>query len=349
MEIDLIISKLITNVIILFIMMIPGFVLKKTNMIQDGFGKGLSNLVLNIAQPALILLAYIGCDERDILRDGIVVFILSVIVHAVFSGAALCLFKKYPDGRRRLLRLATIFSNAAFMGIPLVSAIYAGTPYAGRATIYASIYNITFNIFLWSLGVFICTENRDDNCDGVLDPHIIEKRKASSPLKALYHPATLAAVIGIVILAADLTHRAPSVFADDSVLVSSLDMLRGLVAPLSMTVIGIRLADMKLDGVLKDTGMYLALAMRHIVLPLAVVGIIILLKLAGVPVSETVFNVTVILASAPAASSATMFAEKFDCDAMYISRTVVISTVISVVTMPLILSVASLLFKAVSV
>ncbi len=345
MDIGFIIPKLITNVAILFVMMIPGIILKKFNMIPQGFGKGISNLVLNIAQPALILFAYLNCNDRDILKDSLIIFLLSVLAHIIFAVVAMCFFKKYPDGKKRLLRIVMIFSNAAFMGIPLISAIYQDTPFAGRAAIYASIYNITFNLFLWSLGVFICTNNRDDNNDGILDEHILQKKKSASPLKALYHPATIAAAIGIIALVLDLKNKVPSLFGDASLLNDSLEMLKGLVAPLSMVVIGIRLADINFKGFLNDKGMYIALALRHIVLPLALVGAIAILKAAGLPISNEVFIITVILAAAPAATSATMFAEKFDCDAMYVSRIVTASTIISIATMPVVLLIGSYIFN----
>ena len=113
-------------------------------------------------------------------------------------------------------------------------------------------------------------------------------------------------------------------------------MLKNLVAPLSMVVIGLRLADMDFKGLLKDKDMYLFILLRHILLPLASLGIV---KLVGfiLPVSYAVEMVIVIMAAAPAASSATMFAEKYDCDAAYVSRLVTVSTLLSIVTMPLIL------------
>jgi predicted permease len=113
-------------------------------------------------------------------------------------------------------------------------------------------------------------------------------------------------------------------------------MLKGLVAPLSMVVIGLRLADMKFDGMLKDKYMYLFLALRHVILPLAVVGVV---KLAGlfITIDPVVGMVCVILAAAPAATSATMFAEMYDCDANYVSRLVTVSTLLSILTMPVIL------------
>jgi len=240
---------------------------------------------------------------------------------------AMCCFKKSPDSARRMLRFATIFSNAAFMGIPLISAVLEDS-FPG-ATVYASIYNITFNLFLWSLGVYICTDGRDENKNTIEDDveHI---KHGASPLKALYHPVTIAAVIGLVFFLLPIEGYVPGLITE------SFTMLKNLVAPLSMVVIGLRLADMSFKGIFSDRDMYIFLALRHIILPLASVGVV---KLAGlvVDIPEVVKMVIVIMAAAPAATSATMFAEKYDCDADYVSRLVTVSTLISIVTMPLVL------------
>lgn len=319
--------KVIYNVALLFIMMLPGILMKKCGLSVDGFGKGISNLVLYIAQPALIFMAYLRPYDEEILLNSVYVFILSVIVHALFAVVAMLSYKKAPDAMRRMLRFATIFSNAAFMGIPLISAVLEDT-YPG-ATVYASIYNITFNLFLWSLGVYICTDKRDANENGIEDDveHI---KHGASPLKALYHPVTIAAVIGLVFFILPINDYVPSIANE------AFTMLKNLVAPLSMVVIGLRLADMDFKGILGDKYMYLFLALRHIILPLAALGVI---KLAGliVPVAPVVEMAVVIMAAAPAATSATMFAEMYDCDAGYVSRLVTVSTLISIVTMPLII------------
>ncbi|MBQ8303290.1 MAG: AEC family transporter [Clostridia bacterium] len=319
--------KVIYNVALLFIMMIPGILLKKCHLSTDGIGKGISNLVLYIAQPALIFLAYLRPFDREILINSAYVLVLSVVVHVIFSVVAMNCYRKSPDGARRMLRFATIFSNAAFMGIPLISAVLEDS-YPG-ATVYASIYNITFNLFLWSLGVYICTDKRDVNENGVEDDeeHI---KQGASPLKALYHPVTIAAAIGLVFFILPIEIYVPGLLTE------SFTMLKNLVAPLSMVVIGLRLADMDFKGIFKDKDMYIFLLLRHILLPLASLGVI---KLVGllIDIPTVVEMVVVIMASAPAATSATMFAEKYDCDANYVSRLVTVSTLISIVTMPLIL------------
>ena len=326
------VASVIYNVGLLFLLMIPGIILKKAKMIPDGFGKGLSNLVLYIAQPALIFLAYIKPFDVNILINSVYVLVFSVIAHALFAAVALMLFKGAVDSKRRMLRFATIFSNAAFMGIPLIGAVLEDQ-FPG-ATLYASIYNITFNLFLWSLGVRICTQNRDIDNDGI-DDHVEAKAEGASIVKALLHPVTIAAAIGLVFFIFPITNYIPEVVW--SLVSDTATHLKNLVAPLSMIVIGLRLPDIKFRGMEKDKYMYLFLALRHLLLPLAVVAVLKLAGLTGLNIHPAVAPVVLILASAPAASSATMFAEKYDCDATYVSRLVTVSTLLSIVTMPLIL------------
>ena len=345
---DKIIFGLIFNVAVLFVMLIPGIVLKKCKLVPDGFGKGISNLVLYIAQPILIVSAYTSCQSRfeDIWVNAVAVFILSVIAHAIFAAAALLLFRKAPDSRRRMLRMTTIFANAAFMGIPLIELVCGS-----ECAIYASIYNITFTLFLWPLGVYLCTRREGEDMDGDGDSDVADEliaahratKKELSLLKVLLHPVTIASVIGVTLLACgantaiavELAKPEPNAIVD--LLVSCMTMIKGLVAPLSMVVIGLRLADISFEGFFNDVHMYVFLALRHAILPLAVLGVCKLAILMGLPISDDVLTVTMILAALPAASSATMFAEKYDCDAAYVSRLVAISTILCIATIPLVM------------
>lgn len=322
------IVDIIYNVGIFFVMMLPGVILKLTKLSVDGLGKALSNIVLYIAQPALVLSAYLMDFSKDTLFNIIAVFILSVVTHLIFTGVTLLMYRRAKDSARRMLRFATIFSNAAFMGIPLIEAVLSK-----EATLYATIYNITFNLFLWTLGVHICTANRDYDGDGTLDKDIEIKHKSEASIKkALLHPITIAAVIGLVLFFFSAKSYVP-VFVIDC-----LDRIKALVAPLSMIILGLRIADLKLKGLFNDLYMYIMLAMRHLVLPLIVIGVMKLTVLVGIPISEVVQKVTVILAATPVATSATMFAEKYDCDSVYVSKLVAVSTILSIVTIPLLVA-----------
>ena len=322
-----VVLKLLYNVALLFIMMLPGFILKKCRLSTDGLGKGLSNLVLYVAQPALVFMAYVRPFDKSILLNALMVFIFSIVAHVIFSVVAMLSYKKAPDAMRRMLRFATIFSNAAFMGIPLVDAVLGG-----EATLYATIYNITFNLFLWSLGVHICTSDRDYDGDGTIDKDIEEYHKSQvSFKKALLHPVTIAAALGLLAFFFSAGNYIPDIVSE------SLTMLKNLVAPLSMIVIGLRLGDIDFRGFWKDKNLWIFILLRHLALPVIVFAIMRLIVLVGLSISTDVMTVVLLMASAPAATSATMFAEKYDCDAVYVSKIVAISTILCIATMPIII------------
>ena len=337
-----IIGDLIMNVAILFLMMVPGIILKKCKLVGADFGKGISNLILYIAQPVLVFYAYLSFEGTflDIWQNILTVFLLSILAHVLFCVVAIPVFKKAPEARAKMLRLTTIFSNAAFMGIPLIEILLGA-----ENAIYASIYNITFNLFLWTLGVHLCTHEPGTDFDGDGDSDLADTLKsakhhanaAGAAKKVLLHPVTLASVLGLVCLVlgvntALLAQCHLSIFSD------SLFMIKNLVAPLSMVVIGLRVPDIRLSGMLRDIYMYIFLVLRHLALPGVLLLIMKFMMLIGVPISEGVALTTLILASTPSATSATMFAEKYDCDAPYTSRLVIISTLLSILTMPLLVA-----------
>ncbi len=336
-------TKLIEQVAILFLMMVPGILLKKCKLVGVDFGKGISNLILYIAQPILVFYSYLNFEGTfaDIWQNILMVFSLSILAHLIFCVIAIPVFKKAPDAKRKMLRLATIFSNAAFMGIPLIDNILGA-----ENAIYASIYNITFNLFLWTLGVHLCTHKEGQDYDGDGDSDLSDTlasashhiKKGGSLLKVLLHPVTLASILGLVCLIFGV--NAPLLKEIHlGVLTETLVYIKGLVAPLSMVVIGLRIPDIQWKGALRDFYMYIFLTLRHLALPLLFLAVAKLLCLIGLPISNEVFLTALILASTPSATSATMFAEKYDCDAPYTSRLVIASTLLSILTMPLVVSI----------
>jgi predicted permease len=321
--------KLIYQVAILFLMMVPGIIMRKARLCCDHFAKGLSGLVLYIAQPMLIFQAYLRPYDKTVFINCLWVLLLAFLSHVLFAAAAVLFYHKAPDGQKRILRLATVFGNAAFMGVPMI-----GVLLGAEALLYASVYNIVFNLFLWSMGVLFCTHNKDmdgDGDHGADDRTAIKKDILLMVRRTLLHPVTLAAAIGLVFFFLPIEDKVPSLLTD------SITMLANLVAPLAMMVIGLRLSDIRFKGFFRDAHAIWCLVLRHALLPLAVLGMIKLFALIGAPISDTVSKVVLILAATPIAISASMFAERYDCDACYAGKLVTVSTLLSIVTMPLLL------------
>lgn len=305
------ITVLFRAVLLLFMMIIPGFILKKTKLADDKLPLGFTNTILYITQPAMLVVGFFRPYDGKIMRSAIIVFILTFVVHALFIFSVRFFFKKAPKETAKAYRFGVAFANAGYMGIPLITMIF-GT----EAAIYASVYIIGFNFFAWSLGCLIYSEDKS----------------YISPKKMFLNAATIPTMIGILIFVTNLYSYLPSVVS--SFTGETLEMLKDMVAPMSMMVIGMRLADLKLKGAFSDANLYLALALRLLILPAATFGILFICKILGF-YDMTAFSVVLICASTPAASATCMFAERFNSDSVTASKFVSISTVLSLLTMPL--------------
>lgn len=303
------IGSLLNSTIIMLLLMIPGFILRKTGIDNGNLAKGLSSLIIYGMQPGMIMHAFVETEFKpQIFTNCAVVLLLCIIMMGVYYLISKFLFKKADKEIRKVLRFAIIFSNAGYMGIPIINYVLGA-----EATIYASVYIVGFNLYSYSLGFLIYSEDK----------------KYISVKNILLNPATVSIVVSLLLFVTGANRYVPAAVTE------TLAMMKNSIAPLAMTIIGIRLADLKLDGLIRDKYLYYCLSVRHFIFPFITWGILYLIRLAGVPIGEHAFATMLICASTPAATATSMYAEKFDGEKVYASKIVSISTVLSVVTMPI--------------
>lgn len=315
-------GNIIQTVAILAMMVLPGFLLGKCKLAGNGFATGLSNFVLYVAQSCMFVRAFLSIPvSSTILRRMAIVFIMSALIHLLFTGIACLFYRGAPEGIRRILRFSTIFTNAGYMSIAMFEILFPDLP---EATVYASVYIVFFNIYMWSLGAYLHTNDR----------------ACITPKAMFLNPAIISSVIGFFLFLLG----AGTVMETNVVLMPinrAISILGSTVCPLSMVVVGTRLGMMSFRGFFRDRYLYLYLFVRLLLSPVIVFG---LLKLWGLAFSrvldaeEITFITTILLicASTPAATSVSMFAEKFGTDTAYAGKLVSVSTILSVVTIPLV-------------
>lgn len=315
------ISTLFISVFTLFLFMLPGFVLKKTKIADGAFPKSLSVLTLYIAQIALIFHSFIIEFDIDIFKNICQVFVCAFLIHLILYIIAKQFFKKAPEGTRKVLQFGLIFSNAGYMGIPVISDVF-GADHA----IYATFYVVWFNVFCYSLGRLIYTDDK----------------KYISFKKAIFNPAVTPIIMALILFLTGGGTWIQNVIKEPTfignffaIIYKVLETLKNMVAPVSMIVIGARLADINFKGILKDKYMYPFIALRLLVLPAIIWGILKLISLTGL-LSDTSLAVLLILAATPAAAVTTMFAELYDGDSPYAGKLVALTTILSVITMPIV-------------
>ncbi len=312
---------LLISVATLFCFMLPGYLIRKTRLADNNFAKSLSLYVLYIAQVAMIVHGFLIEFESSVFLGVFKTLILAFLAHAIFYVVARRLFKKAPESKRRVLQFGIVFSNAGYMGIPVISDVF-GEEYA----IYATAYVVAFNVFVYSLGRLIYTDDK----------------KYISVKKIFINPAVLAIMVGLVLYITGVGGFVQS-NADGkgllagivTIIYNVITILKNTVAPVSMMVIGASLADIKLKGAFKDKRLYPFLLLRHFIFPL-IIWLIMRPLLAFNVINDVIMAIVLILSSTPSATATTMFAELYGCDSPYASKLVSISTILSVVTMPLV-------------
>lgn len=315
------VSLLFFSVLTLFCYMIPGFILRKSRLVEDSFAKALSKYTLYVAQSAMLLHGFITKFDPKVFQGLCLVFVISLCIHIMFYLLAKGMFRKTPDKVRRVLQFGMIFSNAGYMGIPVINDVF-GSEY----TIYATIYIVWFNVLVFSLGRLIYTDDTK---------YIFSK-------KAVLNPAVIPIAIGIVIYLTGIGGYVQDAISGSGfgnhilkILYDIVTVLKNTVAPISMIVIGARLSDIKFGGVFKDKYLYPFIFIRLFFFP-ALVWVLLRICFALGWIDQTILSIVVILSATPAAAVTTMFAELYDGDSPYAGKLVAITTILSVISMPIV-------------
>lgn len=292
------------QIIVMAAIMVLGFVLRRMHIINRAGTTQLSNLVLYVANPVLIAQSLMMPFEAEKLVDA--AWCAAVTAAAMLACIALT---HVVFGRNRgVARFAVVFSNCGFIGIPLVQSVL-GAEYV----FYLSICNTVSTFLLWTYGIYLISQDR----------------VAVSLNKVVFNPCIIALVIG---LGCFMLSYEPSLLVD-AILSPVADLNTGLV----MIVLGSYLAGADLRGIVASKLIYLVCALRLLVAPAILIALLML-----APLSTTTVKLAVLVTLAtPAASTTAMFAEKFGRDYRLGSGIVAMSTLLSLVTMPLCIAVAS--------
>lgn len=309
------------SVVSLIVMAVPGFLLAKFKMLPEKASEALSAVVLYGCQPLLVFMSFQSYEySPEIGLNMLIVLGLSVAVHFIMIGIAVLAFRNKEDARNKTMRYASVFANCGFMGIPFLSMLFSGRPEAGEIMIYASVVIAVFNVLNWTVGVFFMTGDF----------------KNISLKKVLLNPVLIAVVLGFIVFITlkkpivDLAEQGTVTHSVLSKIVASFGYLADAVTPLSMIVIGIKLANIKLKQLFLDVRAYVTAFFK-----LVVMSFVSILVVAFLPVSPAVKYAVFLLLSMPSATSTALFALVFGGDADFSSVCVLLSTLLSVVSLPL--------------
>lgn len=304
----------LTTVGIMLLYAVPGYLLVKTKIVKEQGIPGFAALLMYVCQPCLTLYAFqkVEFSVEVVIGMAITLGIATGVMCLLIGLAFLLLRRKYADARYRVASLAVAFGNFTFIGMPLLEALM---PSYTAAAVYSNIFFVAMSLIGWTVGCALLSGSV----------------KACKPLKIVLNPATLTLVVALPLFFCNVHLPEP--------LLDAVTVMGRASTPLCMVVVGMRLGVSKLREVFTDVFAYVAAAIKQIVAPM-----ITLLVVAFLPIDPMMKTMFFVLNCCPVAAVVLTFAEIFGFGQKSAANTVLVSTLSSVATMPLMLLIAEAIF-----
>ena len=312
-------KEMLINVIIFVALAIPGYILVKTKTLKAEQSLALSKLLMWVGLSFMILSSLLDVSFTKTLVKGmaIVVVVGSLCFIGMFFLSFLLTKKEEDKKKQGMMRFAMLFSNNGFLGLPLADAMFRDTN--PDAYFYLIILNILTNCLMYTVGIYLVTG---------------DKSKMSFK-KAVLNPVIIAFALGVLLNLCDVKAYVPQV-------VTYSNHFKGMVAALSMTILGMKLASIKFTSLFTSWKTYFISAIKLIVLPVVVVAAISLADIwAGIGASMALG--AFISFGTPTAGLASTFADAYDGDTEGSVVYTLGSTILSVATIPVLYWILNLI------
>ena len=295
------------SVAVLLLIAVPGYLLIKKKMVTEEAIPAFSKLLLYVASPCLVVFSFRSSpfSVQKLIDIGIFALVALALHAVMLTGAFLLLRGKYKKEKiYRIITVATSFANCAFFGIPIIEALLPER--APELIIYTSVYSLVMNILGWTVASAIISGDA----------------RYVSIKKIIINPTTICTAIAFVLFVTEIPFL-PEIE-------SMISMTGKMCTPLSMLIMGMRLATIKLPTLFTNPRIYLTIAAKQFLMPL--VGFALVLFL---PVDPGIKAALFIISACPVASVVLNYSELVGEGQKEAANTVLLGTMLSVVTLPI--------------
>ena len=295
----------------LLLLMAVGYIARKTGFIDDTSSKWLSNFVICVCQPFMIINAVISVEfSTENLKTAGIVMAVGIAVHAVSAIVSHIATLKYKNiDERAIVEYGIIFGNCGFMGFPVIKAMLGDT-----ALFWAAFYVIDFNIICWTYGMIVLSRARKEIRINVKNMFL--------------NYGTTPCLIGLVLWLSRLTLPQP--------VVSTVKYIGDVCTPLSMIIVGIQLANSDFRGVFRNKDLLLTSGINIIGMPLLT-----FLLVNWLPLAPEVKTTLIFAAAFPCAVASVGIISKEGRNASLAAEGVAVTTALSLITLPIIATLLS--------
>lgn len=295
-----------TNVLITLLFILPGFILGKMRKASAEHLTTMSAVLIYICSPCMIVNAFLQLDFNwtDFGKMGLF-FAITLVLQSVFMLFLFLIFrKKYADSKFRILTIGSVLGNVGFFGLPVISALLPDNP---EVMCYSSVYLISMNILVFSVGVFCLTNDK----------------KYMSVKSMFLNPATLGLAVALLLYFIGARKYIPEALS------SAISLLGKMTTPLCMIILGIRLTSVSIKKLFTRPLIYLTCLFKLIVYPLFC-----FLCVYFLPLDYAFKGSVLILSAVPCASVILNMAEMHRSETELAANCVLLSTLMCFVTIP---------------
>lgn len=297
----------LTNVLITLLYIVPGYLLRRAKRADPAHLPTLSAILVYVGTPVLEISAFLALDfSVDALKSMGLFFVVTLVLECLFILLLyFALRSKINDAKYRVLSIASICGNVGFFGLPVVRALLPDHP---EVACYSTVYMVSMNIIMFTLGVYMLTRDR----------------KYISLRSAVLNPTVLGFAVALPLYIFGARDFLPAA------LQTAISTVGAMTTPLCMFILGIRLASAPIRNIINKPVVYVASAMKLIVFPLFCYGISLLL-----PVDFAFRAALLVLAATPCAAITLTLSEMHRVDAELPADCILVSTVLCFITIPL--------------
>lgn len=284
----------------LFLIILVGALAYKTGVVRGEVKKDLSNILINLVIPAIILYSFqtqMELSKLSVLGEA---FFLCALAHILLILGSRLFLPARSSADYAIERICTVFTNAGFMGLPLLGALFGA-----EGTFFASVYVAVFHLFLWTYGAF----------------SLSKENSVRQSLKQLCSPTIAAVVLSLILFFADI--KLPEV------LLAPTGYLADLNTPLAMLATGVSLASCRLSDFFRSGRIYYMTALRLCVLPAL---LLVCFRLLGY--TDTAGICVLVAAACPTGALAPMVALRYGHNEQISSGVFAVSTLLSLFSIP---------------
>lgn len=299
------------QMVIIFILIGIGMILFRRGMLSEVGSKQISGLIINVTNPALLICSALEDGPKASLAELGIALVSYAVIFAVLIAVGFLIphLLRIPKNSHYVYQMLSIFGNVGFIGIPLASAVLGS-----ESLIYVSIFNLLFNLLIYTFGVSVLEKTAASQTD--------RKTPSQGRLQKLVNAGTISAAATIIFYLGN--------FHVPVIVSSTLTYAGRATTFLSMLVLGVSVAQMAPKEIFSHPKLYAFALLRQILVP---VGCILLMR--GFVDNKLILNTMLLMVAVPAANMPLMLAKQMDMDTDAISQGIILTTVLSLVTVPL--------------